>query len=141
LSEQLLRIVEELKFKEPSEIQAKSIPLVIQGKDVIGSASTGSGKTLAFGAGIIERVKKGEGVQALVLTPTRELAEQNARSLRIFSKNHGLEILDVYGGVSIENQIRNIPYADVIVGTPWKNFRSSRKTNIISSENSYSCFG
>ena len=70
LSKELLKAIEDAGFKEPSEIQVKTIPLVLEGKDVIGSSSTGSGKTLAFGAGIIDKLKKGAGIQTLILTPT-----------------------------------------------------------------------
>ena len=118
LSEGILKAIEELGFKEPSEIQEKAIPLVLEGKDILGSSATGSGKTLAFGAGIIEKVARGRGVQALIMTPTRELAQQVASALRRFSRHYGLNIKEVYGGVSIEPQIRELETADVVVGTP-----------------------
>jgi len=118
LSESILKVIEAAGFKEPTEIQEKTIPLVLQGRDVIGSSATGSGKTLAFGAGIIENVKKGGGVQALVLTPTRELAEQVAVSLRMFSKNFGLNVKEIYGGMSMEPQIYALRNSEIVVGTP-----------------------
>ncbi len=118
LSENILKVIKEANFEKPSEIQEKSIPLVLQGKDVIGKSATGSGKTLAFGSGIIEKVEKNKGVQALVLTPTRELAEQVTQNIRKFARNYNINILDVYGGVSINNQIHRIKSAEVIVGTP-----------------------
>ncbi|MBI5389757.1 DEAD/DEAH box helicase [Candidatus Woesearchaeota archaeon] len=107
-----------MHFTEPSEIQEKSIPQVIAGKDVIAGSATGSGKTLAFGAGIIQNCIKGKGVQSLVLTPTRELAEQVAMALRQFSKYKPLNIAAVYGGVSINPQIDELTHTDVVVGTP-----------------------
>ncbi len=118
LSENLMKVIRELGFTEPSEIQEKSIPLVLAGKDVLGESATGSGKTLAFGAAIIENLKHGLGVQSLVLTPTRELAEQVSTSLKKFSRHHKLSITEVYGGVSIIPQIDRIRHADVVVGTP-----------------------
>lgn len=118
LGKALLQIIEDLKFEEPTEIQEKTIPPILRGEDVIGKSATGSGKTLAFGSGIIENTIKGKGVQALILTPTRELAEQVARSIRLFSKYHELSVLEVYGGVSIEPQIRRIESSEIIVGTP-----------------------
>ncbi len=118
IGEDLLRSIKELNFENPSEIQEKTIPMILQGRDVIGKSATGSGKTLAFGAGIIEKVKKGKGIQALILTPTRELAEQDTQSLKKFAKNHDLKILDIYGGVSITRQIHEIRYSEIIVGTP-----------------------
>ncbi|MFC1686033.1 DEAD/DEAH box helicase [Nanoarchaeota archaeon] len=118
LSKNLLKVIEELSFTVPSEIQEKAIPLVLKGKDVIGYAATGSGKTLAFGAGIAERVIKGKGVQALIMTPTRELAEQVADSVIMFSKHHKLTMQKVYGGVSMEPQIIGLRKAEVVIGTP-----------------------
>ena len=118
LTEGLLKSIKELNFERPSEIQEKSIPFILEGKDVIGKSATGSGKTLAFGAGIIEKIKKGKGIQALVLTPTRELAEQVSQSLKNFSKHYHLKVIDVYGGVSISRQIEEIKYSEVVVGTP-----------------------
>ena len=118
LSESILKAITSAKFKEPTEIQEKTIPLLLEGKDVIASSATGSGKTLAYGAGIIGKIEKGKGIQALVLTPTRELAEQVTRSLRVFSHHYGLNINEIYGGVSIEPQIRGLSRADIVVGTP-----------------------
>ncbi len=118
LSEGILQVMKKAGFTEPSEIQSKTIPLVVDGKDVIGSSATGSGKTLAFGAGIIDKVKKGMGVQALVMTPTRELAEQVAMTLRTFSQHKGLHVKEVYGGVGMGGQIRELRYSEIVVGTP-----------------------
>ena len=114
----LLKAIEEEKFEKPSEIQEKSIPLILSGKDVIAGSATGSGKTLAFGAGIIQHCERGRGIQALVLTPTRELAEQVAKSLKRFSKYKPLDIVPVYGGVSLVPQMDRLRHADVVVGTP-----------------------
>lgn len=118
LSESLFKAIEDSGFKEPTEIQEKAIPPILEGKDVLGSAMTGSGKTLAFGAGIIDKIKKGAGVQALVLTPTRELAEQVSKSLKKFSKHAHLNVIEIYGGVGFQPQVRNIESAEVVVGTP-----------------------
>lgn len=118
LSEDLLRVIKEHSFTEPSEIQRKAIPISLKGKDVIGYSETGSGKTLAFGASIIETTERGKGIQALILTPTRELAEQVADALKGFSRHKGLKIEKVYGGVGIHNQIKGLEKADIVVGTP-----------------------
>ena|SRR3989344_2580700 len=118
ISQELLRSIEEAGFKEPSDIQKKTIPLVLAGKDVIGGSATGSGKTLAFGAAIIDKIKKGNGIKSLILTPTRELAEQVCKTLQYFSKFKGLNVISVYGGVDIKPQERAINRADVLVGTP-----------------------
>ncbi len=118
LSEQLLHLLESSGIKEPSEIQEKAIPLVLQGLDVIGDSATGSGKTLAFGAGLIDRTEKGKGLQVLILTPTRELAEQIGKVLTKYSGFKNLKVSMVYGGVNIESQIREIPRAEIVVATP-----------------------
>lgn len=118
LNKELLQALVEAGFEKPTDIQEKTIPFALHGKDVIGGAATGSGKTLAFGASIIEHAQRGKGVSALVLTPTRELAEQVAKELRRFSHYKKLEVTAVYGGVSIEPQIRHLEYADIVVGTP-----------------------
>ena len=77
-----MKALQEEKFIEPTDIQNKTIPLILEGNDVIARSATGSGKTLAFGAGFIDKMEKGKGVQAMVLCPTRELAEQVGKSLR-----------------------------------------------------------
>ena len=114
----LLKTIRARGFQEPTEIQEKAIPLILEGKDVIGGASTGSGKTLAFAAGLINNATKNHGIKGLVLTPTRELAEQIAKEISEFSEPKHLEILAVYGGVSFENQVRKLETADIVIGTP-----------------------
>ena len=118
LSKEVTDVLRKAGFKEPTEIQIKTIPLALAGKDIIGGSATGSGKTLAFASPIIENLKPSRKVQALVLTPTRELAEQVATSIRDFGANKKLNILPVYGGVNIESQIRRLYSTDVVVGTP-----------------------
>ncbi|MDP7180145.1 MAG: DEAD/DEAH box helicase [Candidatus Woesearchaeota archaeon] len=114
----ILKSLEEQKFEKPSEIQEKAIPVILKGKDVIAGSATGSGKTLAFGSGIIQNTKKGDGIKALILTPTRELAEQVANALKKFSKYNPLNITPIYGGVSISPQMDDLRKADIVVGTP-----------------------
>ena len=116
--ESVLKSIQELAFEEPFEIQEKTIPLIMEGKDIIAGSATGSGKTLAFAAGIIHNSEKGKGIQALILTPTRELAEQVCDAIKRFSKHKHLEITAVYGGVGIYPQIHVLRIADVVVGTP-----------------------
>ena len=118
LSRELLIAIKKLGFSTPTEIQKMSIPDIMAGKDIIGESSTGSGKTLAFGCGIVEQVTPKDGLQALVLTPTRELAEQVKESLRQISNQKNLKVIPVYGGVSINQQIRDIPKAQVVIATP-----------------------
>jgi ATP-dependent RNA helicase DeaD len=118
LSQELLNAIERLGFTKPTQIQEASIPPIMEGRDVIGESATGSGKTLAFGCGIIEHVVSKRGLQALILTPTRELAEQVKDSLRQLSSQKHLNIIPVYGGVSIGPQIRDLTRAEVVVATP-----------------------
>ena len=118
LSKELTDVLKHAGFKQPTEIQEKAIPVAMAGKDIIGGSATGSGKTLAFASPIIENLKSNRNVQALILTPTRELAEQVAMSIRNFGVNKNLNVLAIYGGVNIDTQMRKIQKADVIVGTP-----------------------
>lgn len=114
----LLKSIFDRGFTEPSEIQEKSIPVIISGRDVIAGAATGSGKTLAFAAALVKNIEKDKGIQGLVLTPTRELAEQIAKQILDFSKYKHLKVISVYGGVSIYNQVKMIPHSEIVVGTP-----------------------
>ncbi len=118
LDEELLQAIKRLGYTKPTQIQEKTIPLIVKGEDVMGESATGSGKTLAFGCGVLKKVIPKSGLQALILTPTRELAEQVKESLRSFSHYRPMNIISVYGGVSINMQIENIPRADVVVATP-----------------------
>jgi ATP-dependent RNA helicase DeaD len=118
LSKEVLYVLKEAGFTAPSEIQEKTIPLAIAGKDIIGGSATGSGKTLVFAVPIIENLIPNHTVQSLILTPTRELAEQVAVSIKRFAGNKRLNVLSVYGGVNIEQQIRKLHMTDVVVGTP-----------------------
>ena len=108
----------DLGFSEFTEIQEKCIPIIRQGKDVIGLSYTGSGKTAAFGFPSLEKVVHGKGIQLLTLVPTRELCNQVAKEFRKFTKYRKTYIVEVYGGVSISPQIDHLRQADVVVGTP-----------------------
>lgn len=122
LSEETLRAITELGYEEPTPIQEQTILVFQEGKDVIAQAQTGTGKTAAFALPIIEKLagKKGTAPQALVLTPTRELAVQVAEAFHSYSKYHQkVKVLAVYGGQPIELQLRALKAGvDVIVGTP-----------------------
>jgi len=118
LDEGILKALNDLSFKDPTEIQAKTITLILKGHDVIGQSMTGSGKTLAFGAPILHHFQQGRGIQALIIAPTRELANQIAQELEKFSKYKRSRVVTVFGGVSIEPQIAGLGRADIVVGTP-----------------------
>ena len=114
----VIKALHELGIKEPTTIQQKAIPLVHQGKDVIGMSRTGSGKTAAFGIPIVEMVQKGQGIQSLILSPTRELAFQISGELKKFSKYLNLNVVTIFGGVAIQPQMDQLQRADIVVGTP-----------------------
>ncbi|MFC1787258.1 DEAD/DEAH box helicase, partial [Halobacteriota archaeon] len=113
-----LRSINDLGFETPTEIQEKSLPHILEGKDVIAGSATGSGKTLAFGMGIIQNIEAGQGIQSLILAPTRELAEQIHGDLKDYSKHKRMSITAIYGGVSINPQFEALKKADIVVGTP-----------------------
>tara|TARA_Y100000034_G_scaffold22119_1_gene25496 strand:+ start:3260 stop:4654 length:1395 start_codon:yes stop_codon:yes gene_type:complete len=118
LGKNLLEAIKKLGFESPTQIQEKSIPHILKGKDVIGESATGSGKTLAFGTTIVENTIKNQGLQSLVLTPTRELAEQVKEDLKKLSSNKHLNIITLFGGVSINRQIQNLPKSEIVIATP-----------------------
>ncbi len=120
LSQQRVQCLEKLGFSEPTPIQVQAIPILLEGKDIIGQAQTGTGKTAAFALPILERIDpKSKAVQALILTPTRELALQVSQSIQGFKANPSIFVLPIYGGQSIDRQITQIRRgAQVIVGTP-----------------------
>jgi len=121
LSQNCLEALEKKGFEEPTLIQDKIIPLFL-GKDIdiIGQAQTGTGKTAAFGLPLIEKLKLGSRYpQALILAPTRELALQVAQEINSLKGNKNLQIAAVYGGQSIEEQLRRLHKGvDIVVGTP-----------------------
>jgi len=122
LQSSLLNAIDELGFVNPTPIQNKSIPIVLNSsKDLIALAQTGTGKTAAFGLPLIQQIElKNKNIQTIVLCPTRELCIQISKDLISYSKLiNGLKIIPVYGGASIENQIKSIKKGShVIVGTP-----------------------
>jgi len=120
ISSDLKKAMRELGYSELFPIQAQTIPKVLAGNDIVGQAQTGTGKTAAFGIPIIERIDLDNPfIQALVLVPTRELAIQVCNELKIISKYKKVNLLPVYGGSSIENQIDTLRRGvHVVVGTP-----------------------
>lgn len=121
LSENILKALTEMGFEKPSPIQAQGIPAVMQGSDVIGQAQTGTGKTAAFGIPVLERIDlSSNAVQALVLCPTRELAVQVSEEIgRLAKYQKGIRIEAIYGGDSIDRQIRSLKRGvHIVVGTP-----------------------
>jgi ATP-dependent RNA helicase DeaD len=121
LAPALLAAVAEVGYETPTAIQARTIPALLAGRDVIGQAQTGTGKTAAFALPILQALEIDRArVQALVLTPTRELALQVAEAIHTYGKGLGpLRVLPVYGGQSMEQQVRRLRGGThVVVGTP-----------------------
>ncbi|UCG95683.1 MAG: DEAD/DEAH box helicase [archaeon] len=119
IEKDILKLIEKKGFDEPTIIQARAIPRILEGKDVIAGSATGSGKTLAFVVGLLHNHRDSTGeVQGLVLAPTRELAQQVSRELSYFCGSRGYNVACVYGGVAIEPQFRSLEKADFVVATP-----------------------
>ena len=118
---EILRAVEEIGYTEPTDIQIRAIPVLLDGKDLIGRSNTGTGKTAAFGIPIVQMVAQSnqERGQILILSPTRELAMQTGVEIRKFAKNlQSIKVAVVCGGESMPPQIRQLRTAQIIVGTP-----------------------
>jgi len=121
LSKQVLSSISKMGYEKPTPIQEKAIPLALGEKDIIAQAQTGTGKTAAFGIPLVEKVNpKEKKVQALVLVPTRELAIQVAKELKDIGRNKKVFVLSVYGGKSIQHQIKFLKRGNdvIVVGTP-----------------------
>ena len=118
--EKILSALKDMGFEEPSPIQKGAIPLALEGDDIIGQAQTGTGKTAAFGIPIIQSIdEKNRHVQALVMSPTRELCIQVAEEISKIGRLKRVHVLPVYGGQPIERQIRSLKHGvQVVIGTP-----------------------
>ncbi len=114
----VLQSILEYGFEAPTQIQQKTIPLIKESRDVVGQSSTGSGKTLAFAVPILERIKSSEGLQALVITPTRELCQQITKEFERLARYKEVNIVEVFGGVGIGPQLQKLRHAHVCIGTP-----------------------
>ncbi|PYP00721.1 MAG: ATP-dependent RNA helicase RhlE [Gemmatimonadetes bacterium] len=122
LAPELVRAVAEEGYELPTPIQQEAIPLALAGRDLIGSAQTGTGKTAAFMLPILQRLARNgtkHGLRALVLVPTRELAEQVLQSARVYGRHVDVSAAAIYGGVGMEPQTRALTHGvDIVVATP-----------------------
>jgi ATP-dependent RNA helicase RhlE len=133
--------VRALGYTIPTPIQAQAIPPILQGRDIIGLAQTGTGKTAAFVLPIVEGLRSGPrgGVRALVISPTRELAEQTCEVINGLASRTGLRSASIYGGVSMDQQTRNLRSGvDIVVACPgrlldhlWKGTLSLKDLEIL----------
>lgn len=118
-------------FEEATAIQTETIPLAMDGNDVIGQAQTGTGKTAAFGIPIIEKIdQKERKIQSIVVAPTRELAIQVAEELNRLGRGKGVRSLPVYGGANMDRQIRSLRDAHIVVATPGRLLDHMRRRTI-----------
>ncbi|WP_328459518.1 DEAD/DEAH box helicase [Actinoplanes sp. NBC_00393] len=121
LRPELLTALSELGYEEPTPIQREAIPPLIAGKDLVGQAATGTGKTAAFALPLLQGLVAGgqDGPDALVLVPTRELAEQVSQAVHRYGRSLGVRVLPVYGGQPISRQLQVLRRGvDIVVGTP-----------------------
>lgn len=121
ISTALVQVTQELGYTELTPIQAKSIPLLLEGRDLIGQSKTGSGKTAAFGLPILEKIQLDRrDIQAMILCPTRELCTQVAREIRKLGRRHsGLQVLILAGGQPMFTQLGALQHGvHIVVGTP-----------------------
>ena len=133
IDERIIRAVAEMGFESMTPIQEQAIPVMLEGKDIIGQAQTGTGKTAAFGIPVIQGIDPtSRALQAIILCPTRELAMQAAEEMRRFAKYmDGIKILPVYGGQDISRQIRALSSGtQIVVGTPGRVMDHMRRHTI-----------
>ena len=133
LCPEIMKAVKNMGFEEASPIQAKAIPAMMEGNDIIGQAQTGTGKTAAFGIPLLEKIDpKNKKLQAIVLCPTRELAIQVAEEIRNLAKYmHAIKVLPIYGGQEIVKQIRSLKSGtQLIIGTPGRVMDHMRRKTV-----------
>ena len=121
LNSRIVQALVNMGFEEPTPIQQKTIPISLEGKDIIGQAQTGTGKTAAFAIPVLEKIDaRLNGVQALIITPTRELAIQVAEEISNIGKYCRVRALPIYGGQSIDRQIKALKMqrVQIVIGTP-----------------------
>ncbi len=133
LSKEMLHNLNEIGYKEMTPIQEESLPHILDGRDVIAQAKTGSGKTAAFGIGVLSRLQvKKFRVQSLILCPTRELADQVAKELRLLARAiHNVKILTLCGGAAFGPQLGSLRHgAHIVVGTPGRILKHLKKETL-----------
>ena len=133
LIDELMKAIDDVGYETPSPIQLKTIPVLLEGRDIVGQAQTGTGKTAAFALPGLQKIDTSTSrIQLLVLTPTRELAIQVAEAFHTYARHLGrIRVLPVYGGQSITQQIKHLRQGvQVIVGTPGRVMDHMRRETI-----------
>ena len=119
LEKRVVAALKDMGFEEPSPIQQQAVPPLLEGKDIIGQAQTGTGKTAAFGIPIVQGIEEHRHIQALIMSPTRELAIQVAEEIGKIGRTKRIRAVPVYGGQPIDRQIRALKSGvQVVIGTP-----------------------
>ena len=119
LKEDILKGIRELGFDEAFPIQEAVIPVLLTGRDVVGQAHTGSGKTAAFSLSMLQEIKPKNGIQGLIMAPTRELAMQITDEIKKFGKYTGIKVATVYGGQGMGLQLDQLERGvEIVVATP-----------------------
>lgn len=134
LSKEVLQAIDDMGFEKPSEVQEGTIPLILEGRDVLAQAQTGTGKTASFGIPMIEGIEdKSHNLQGLVLVPTRELARQVSDELKKLAKyKKFISIVPIYGGADMGKQLRDLKKgADIVVGTPGRVMDHMKRKTIV----------
>lgn len=134
LSKEVLQAIDDMSFESPSEVQEGTIPLILEGRDVLAQAQTGTGKTASFGIPMIEGIEdKSYDLQGLVLVPTRELARQVSDELKKLAKyKKFIKIVPIYGGADMSKQLRDLKKgADIVVGTPGRVMDHMKRKTIV----------
>lgn len=134
LSKEVLQAINDMGFESPSEVQEGTIPLILEGRDVLAQAQTGTGKTASFGIPMIEGIEdKSHNLQGLVLVPTRELARQVSDELKKLAKyKKFISIVPIYGGADMGKQLRDLKKgADIVVGTPGRVMDHMKRKTIV----------
>lgn len=134
LSKEVLQAIDDMGFEKPSEVQERTIPLILEGRDVLAQAQTGTGKTASFGIPMIEGIQDDcDDLQGLVLVPTRELARQVSDELKKLAKyKKFIKIVPIYGGADMGKQLRDLKKgADIVVGTPGRVMDHMKRKTIV----------
>ena len=129
LIDPIIANLEKQGITTPTGVQRDSIPLVLDDRDIICESATGSGKTIAFGAGLLDKLEQNRSEKVLIMTPTRELAEQVSQAIKELARGMRVKVCVIYGGVGYPQQIANFEKSDIVVATPGRLIDHVRQGN------------